>query len=116
MMIRGVTVARWGSDAMIHAVYRWTVKPGEEGRFRRAWAEGTRIIRAHVRGAGGSLLLQKRGDPTVFMAIAQWESFEDWQAFSASEPPAPQAFQQVAAVSNLVATELFEEMQDLIIE
>lgn len=101
---------------MIHAVYRWTVTPGEEVRFRRAWADGTRIIRAHVRGAGGSLLLQKRDDPTVFMAIAQWDSFEDWQAFADSDPPAPHAFQQVAAVSNLVSTELFEEMQDLVIE
>lgn len=101
---------------MIHAVYRWTVKPGEEERFRRAWVDGTRIIRAHIRGAGGSLLLRKRDDPAVFMAIAQWDSFADWQAFAASDPPAPHAFQQVAAVSNLVSTEIFEEMHDLVIE
>jgi heme-degrading monooxygenase HmoA len=101
---------------MIHAVYRWTVKPGEEERFQRAWVDGTRLIRAYSRGAGGSLLLQKRDDPTVFMAIAQWDSFEDWQAFTASNPPAPQAFQQVAAVSDLVSTEIFEEMHDLVIK
>jgi heme-degrading monooxygenase HmoA len=101
---------------MIHAVYRWVVKPGEETRFQHAWADGTRIIRSHVRGASGSVLLRKRDDPTVFMAIAQWDSFEDWQAFTASDPPAPEAFKQVAAVSKLMSTEIFEEMHDLVIE
>jgi heme-degrading monooxygenase HmoA len=71
---------------MVHVVYRWTVKPGEAKRFCRAWADGTRTIRAHVRGAGGSLLLQKRDDPTVLMAIAQWDSFGQRPSGSASLP------------------------------
>ena len=101
---------------MIHAVYRWQVTPGEERQFIRAWAEGTRAIRAQVKGAGGSLLMRQRDDPTAFMAVAQWESFEDWQAFSAADPPAPEAFRRAADISTLVTIEVFEEIQDLVVD
>jgi heme-degrading monooxygenase HmoA len=97
-------------------VYRWRVKPGEESQFIQAWAIGTRLIRAQVKGAEGSLLLRQRDDPTTFMAIAQWESFEDWQAFSPEDTPAPEAFRRVANISTLDTVQVFEPVQDLVID
>jgi len=101
---------------VIHAVYRWRVEPGKEHQFTQAWVEGTRAIRAQVKGAGGSLLLRQRDDPTTFMAVAKWQSFEDWQAFSGDDSPAPEAFGQVADISTLIAIEVFEEIRDLVVD
>ena len=64
---------------MIRAIYRWHIQPGKEEAFVSAWMEGTQCIRAHVRGAHGSLLLRNHGNPLEFIAIARWESLHDWQ-------------------------------------
>jgi hypothetical protein len=73
---------------MIRAIYRWRVKPGEEEKFIRAWTQGTGAIRAQVKGAGGSLLMRRRHDLSEFMALAYWNSIEDWQAFAAESDSA----------------------------
>src|SRR5438046_10115912 len=86
---------------MLRVIYRWRVKAGEEDVFIRAWMQGTAAIRAQVKGAGGSLLMRSRHDPSEFMALACWPSCEDWQAFAehASAPPDPEALRAMAAVS-----------------
>jgi heme-degrading monooxygenase HmoA len=98
---------------MIRVVYRWQVKPGHADVFAKAWAQGTKIIRATVKGARGSLLLQSQKNPCAFLAIARWSSLEDWRAFRRSEPPAPEAFRIAAAVSELQSVEAFSEVRDL---
>jgi len=101
---------------MLRVIYRWRVKAGEENVFMRAWMQGTAAIRAQVKGAGGSMLMRSRHDPSEFMALACWSSCEDWQAFAehASVPPDPEAFRAMAAVSQHLSTELLEEVADLL--
>src|SRR5215510_8352227 len=101
---------------MLRVIYRWRVKAGEEDIFIRAWTQGTAAIRAQVTGAGGSLLMRSRRDPSEFMALACWTSYEDWQAFAehVGTPPAPEAFRAMAAVSEHLSTELLEEVLDLL--
>jgi hypothetical protein len=78
---------------------------------------GTAAIRAKVIGAGGSLLMRSRHDRSEFMALACWNSIEDWQAFAAendSAPPDPEAFRAMGAVSEHLSTEILEEVADLL--
>jgi antibiotic biosynthesis monooxygenase len=102
---------------MVRAVYRWRVKAGEEEKFIQAWTRGTAAIRAKVKGAGGSLLMRSRHDLSEFMALACWNSMEDWQAFAAesdSAPPDPEAFRAMSGVSEHLSTEFLEEVADLL--
>jgi heme-degrading monooxygenase HmoA len=94
-------------------MYRWTVNPGQEEVFAKAWAHGTKVIRATVKGARGSLLLQSRKNPCEFVAIARWTSVEDWRAFRRAEKPALDSFRAAAAVSRLQAVEPLREVRDL---
>jgi heme-degrading monooxygenase HmoA len=101
---------------MIRAIYRWEVQLGAEEAFVEAWTQGTEVIRGRFKGAHGSVLLRNRNKPSELIAIARWESFADWQAFSDSESPAPQAFQCVEAISTFVSTEVCDEIHDLAFE
>jgi heme-degrading monooxygenase HmoA len=98
---------------MIRVMYRWKVTPGQEAVFARAWTQGTKVIRATVKGARGSLLLQSRTDPCEFVAIARWASVEDWRAFRRGEKPDLESFRTAAAVSQLQAVEPLREVRDL---
>jgi heme-degrading monooxygenase HmoA len=98
---------------MIRVMYRWKVNPGQEGVFARAWTHATKVIRATVKGARGSLLLQSRTDPCEFVAIARWASVEDWRAFRRAEKPDQESFRTAAAVSQLQAVEPLSEVRDL---
>jgi heme-degrading monooxygenase HmoA len=102
---------------MVRVIYRWRVKAGKEEKFIQAWTQGTMAIRAKVVGAGGSLLMRSHHDRSEFMALACWNSLEDWQAFAAdndSAPPDPEAFQAMGAVSEHLSTEILEEVADLL--
>jgi heme-degrading monooxygenase HmoA len=99
---------------MIRAIYRWQVQPGEEDTFVAAWSQGTRAIRARIKGAQGSLLLRNHRKPSEFIAVARWDSLEDWQAFAAAEMPDVEASARMAAVSTLVSIEVGDELQDLV--
>jgi heme-degrading monooxygenase HmoA len=98
---------------MIRVLYRWRVNPGQEAVFAKAWSHGTKVIRATVKGARGSLLLQSRTDPCTFVAIARWASAADWRAFRRGEKPDLESFQTAAAVSQLQAVEPLSEVRDL---
>ena len=74
---------------MIRTIYRWQVKPECEDAFVKAWLRGTQVIRATVKGARGSILLQSQANPSAFQAIAWWDSFEAWWAFRQGAPRAP---------------------------
>jgi heme-degrading monooxygenase HmoA len=99
---------------MIRAIYRWQVQPGQEDAFVAAWSRGTQAIRGQIKGAQGSMLLRSHEQPTEFIAIAQWDSLEDWQNFSKASLPDDQAAQRLSAVSSLVSTEICDEIQDLV--
>jgi heme-degrading monooxygenase HmoA len=100
---------------MIRVIYRWQVQPGEEDTFIAAWNRGTRVIRAKIKGALGSVLLRNHQQPEEFMAVARWESLEDWQAFSIADllELDAAAFERLSAVSTLVSTDVGEEVADL---
>ena len=98
----------------MRAVYRWRVKPGDEETFTKAWAQATKTIRSKVKGARGSMLLRSRRDPAEFMATARWDSFEDWQAFTQSDPADPEAFRAMSAASQMLSADVFDEVEDLL--
>jgi len=98
---------------MIRVVYRWKVKPGQEDVFAKAWAQGTKVIRATVKGARGSLLLHSQKNPSEFMAVARWDSLEDWRTFRRGERPNLESFRTAATVSELQSVEPFSEVRDL---
>src|SRR5262245_63807932 len=86
---------------MVRAIYRWSVKSGEEEKFIQAWTQGTAAIRAKVIGAGGSLLMRSRHDRSEFMALACWNSIEDWQAFAAENDSAPRSEEHTSELQSL---------------
>ncbi|MCH7836306.1 MAG: antibiotic biosynthesis monooxygenase [Chloroflexi bacterium] len=98
----------------MRAVYRWRVKPGDEETFTKAWAQATKTIRSKVKGARGSMLLRSLRDPAEFMATARWDSFQDWQAFTQSDPADPEAFRVMSAASQMLSAEVFDEVEDLL--
>ncbi len=98
----------------MRAFYRWRVKPGEEERFTKAWAQATKTIRSKVKGARGSMLLRSRRDPSEFMASARWDSFQDWQAFMQADPADPEAFRVMSATGQMLSAELFDEVEDML--
>jgi heme-degrading monooxygenase HmoA len=98
---------------MIRVMYRWKVNPGQEEVFAKAWAQGTKVIRATVKGARGSLLLQSRENPCEFVAIARWTNEVDWRAFRRGQKPALESFRSAAAISQLQAVEPLSEVRDL---
>jgi heme-degrading monooxygenase HmoA len=99
---------------MIRAIYRWHVQPGEEDTFVLAWMQGTQAIRDKVKGAQGSVLLRSHHQPSEFIAVARWESLEDWQAFAHAQMPDAEASERLAAVSTLVSTEVGDELLNLV--
>jgi heme-degrading monooxygenase HmoA len=102
-----------GETTMIRAIYRWQVKLGHEDVFMKAWGQGTKAIRATVKGARGSLLLQSQKNPAAFLAVSRWDRFEDWWAFRQGEPQDHEAFRIASTVSDLYSVEAFYEVQDL---
>lgn len=96
----------------MRVVYRWRVKPGRVDQFVRTWVQVTKWIGANVNGARGSMLLRGRDNPEEYVAIARWDSFEEWkaarEAVAASSAPDPQA-----ANAEFLSAEPFEEIEDL---
>jgi hypothetical protein len=58
-------------------------------------------------------LLQSHKNPSAFLAVARWDSLENWRAFRRGERPDPEAFQIASAVSELQSVEAFHEVRDL---
>lgn len=98
---------------MIRAIYRWQVKTGYEDVFVKAWGQGTKAIRAMVKGARGGVLLQSQKNPSAFLAVSWWDRFEDWWAFRQGAPLDHEAFRIASTVSDLDSVEAFYEVHDL---
>jgi heme-degrading monooxygenase HmoA len=97
---------------MIRVFYRWKVKQHGVDSFVKAWSQATREIRANVKGARGSILLRDHDDPSKFLAIARWNSFEEWQAFRQVRPPDRAAAQAMLAAGELLSAEPLDEVGD----
>jgi len=96
----------------VRVFYRWRLKTNEPDSFVKAWAQATRAIRAGAKGARGSLLLRDRANPSHLLAVASWNSIEDWQAFQKNKPPDLQGSQTMSAAAELLSTEAFDEVHD----
>ena len=70
---------------MFVAAYWWTVHPGKEQQFRKAWRCGTELIRAKYGSLGSRLHREEREDgPVRWIGVAEWPDRETWQkAFDA---------------------------------
>jgi heme-degrading monooxygenase HmoA len=101
---------------MIRVVYRWKAKSNEEDLFVKAWIRVTRAIRAQLKGAWGSQLLRNRNNSREFMAIARWESFEDWQVFRQGERIDLEGIEAMHAAGELLSIEVWDEVENLLKE
>lgn len=99
-------------NQIIRVFYRWRVKSSQAEAFVRAWGQATRAIRARSKGARGSLLLRNHQDPTEFLALARWDSYEDWNSFRQADPPDRGAMETLRATGELLSTEAVAEMED----
>jgi heme-degrading monooxygenase HmoA len=61
---------------MFVAVYQFDVKEGECEKFKKAWAELTKLIYQYE-GSLGSRLHQE--NETTYIAYAQWPSRQTWE-------------------------------------
>ncbi len=76
----------------------WTVKPGREDDFVRAWRELARRASSELGFAGRPTLLRDRETPNLFVSFGPWPSIEDVNRFRSSS-----AFREsVAAMEELL--------------
>ncbi len=94
---------------MIRVIYRWRVDLDRRSDFAAWWHEGTLRIRGSHPGALGSTLLAPVDDDDHVVAIAQWSSMEDLEAFWAD--PGSSALDD----AHLALVEVFDEVDDLTI-
>ena len=70
---------------MFVAAYWWTVHPGKEEQFRKAWRRGTELIREKYGSLGSRLHRDDSQDGSVrWIGVAEWPDRDTWQkAFDA---------------------------------
>lgn len=70
---------------MFVAAYWWTVHPGKEEQFRKAWRRGTELIRETYGSLGSRLHREECEDGTDrWIGVAEWPDKATWQkAFDA---------------------------------
>jgi heme-degrading monooxygenase HmoA len=95
---------------MIRVLYRWRVDDGAENAFHAWWHAGTLRIRNEQTGGLGSCLLRSDTDPLSFTGVARWETRGHLEAFWNS------AKGQANPYGDLLGADLFEEVDDLIVE
>lgn len=84
------------ADVWTHGT--WTVKPGREDDFVRAWRDLARRGSSELEVAGRPTLLRDRETPNVFVSFGPWPSIEDVNRFRSSS-----AFREsVAAMEDLL--------------
>ncbi len=92
----------------VRVLYRWKVRPQQEGSFAQAWTQTARSLRGEFKGARGSLLLRDRQTPSEYAAFERWESQTAWRAFQQRQSPAR------SLPGELLSTEVFDEVGDLL--
>jgi Antibiotic biosynthesis monooxygenase len=73
----------------------WTVKPGREEEFVRAWNELARDALTEFTPVGPAYLLRERERPNVFRSFGPWDSIETVEGFRAKIAPRIGAMQEL---------------------
>ncbi len=97
----------------IRVLYRLRVKPGHEERFRDAWKRVTEAALRRAPGARGSLLARTREAPDVFLAVARWESHEQWRTYRQGPALDAAAVADLNGTSELISYEVIDEVADI---
>lgn len=98
---------------MIRVVYRVNVQPEHVSAFVEGWKEMTEAIRSSRPGALGSVLLGDPSDPSVYLAMATWQSLEHFEAHQKLESAQPEASAKMNAVSTWAETKVYDVIEDL---
>lgn len=70
---------------------RWTVKPGREDEFVRAWSDLARAAVAEFGVSSPPTLLRDRDHPNVFLGFGAWPDLQTLRRFHDSELVAERA-------------------------
>ncbi len=60
----------------LYTLGMWTVKPGNEAAFAKAWGEFAQWTALHQEGAGTAVLVQDADDPLRFISFGPWKDRE----------------------------------------
>ncbi|RDL43509.1 antibiotic biosynthesis monooxygenase [Marinomonas piezotolerans] len=93
---------------MIRVVYEWQVSPENISDFCDAWKQTTQIVRETYPGAQGSCLLAEDGKVNHFLAIARWNSKEEWRDFWSTDNP-PEVI-RMSTLATLVSIKIYDEI------
>jgi heme-degrading monooxygenase HmoA/ketosteroid isomerase-like protein len=97
----------------IRVLYRLRVKAEHEERFKDAWKRVTEAALRGAPGARGSLLARTREAPDVFLAVARWESHEQWRAYRQGPALDAGAVAHLNETSELLSHEVLDEVADI---
>ncbi len=64
------------TTGIIYALALWSVKPGKEAEFIRAWEAFAQWTGEHQPGAGDGWLLQDLEHPNRFLSFGPWDSLD----------------------------------------
>ncbi len=99
---------------MIRVLYSYQVKAGQEKEFTDAWTRVTRTIKTTCKGARGSLLTRDYNDHQQFVAMARWETAQDFKKFHDVGLAGSAAQKALNATLEMpVAMQIVEELDDL---
>ena len=98
---------------MIQVMYRGFIKPGQEEFFKEAWEKLTRAALEQMKGSRGMALLRNHDNPSEFLVIARWDTFEDWRTFWSSDLTKSEWFKQMFLSAEKLTTEIFDEVKNL---
>jgi heme-degrading monooxygenase HmoA len=95
---------------MIRVIYKWRVIKADIRKFKASWKIATTAIRECAVGARGSLLLQSQEEPDLFITVARWDNYADWQKFW--EDSTRTEMKAMHSVAERLSVEVFEEHGD----
>lgn len=99
---------------MFRVIYNFQVKPGQEKEFTDAWARVTRTIKTTAKGARGSLLTRDVNDPQQYVAVARWETVDDFRRFNNVGLAGSEAAKTMnATLDGGVGMQVVQEINDL---
>jgi heme-degrading monooxygenase HmoA len=99
---------------MIRVLYSYQVKAGMEKDFTDAWARVIRTIKTTYKGSRGALLTRDYNDKQQFIAVARWETPQDFKKFHDIGLAGSEAQKTLNATLDMpVALQVVEELSDL---
>lgn len=62
--------------SQLYTAGKWTVTPGREDEFVKAWSEMAEWTSAEIPGSSWATLLQHHEEPNVFLSFGPWDTTE----------------------------------------